>query len=378
LFELTRRDWAECRQQLREQYGAQIAAFERASVQLPELPESIPTADPIAAFGVDASRISELFDDPDIGTVGITVLLAGYPAPDPSLLVAAAALHRVRWIWLGAPDGDAESSLSWTVPCRIDPAARKRETDDLMAGLIAAVAAGAPGSPAGARPKVAPPPHPGDPPGAHTLAPAPYIHPMLLGIEALRASDHERALRCFRDAREAALGSGIETDAAEMEILVGAAGAQLALAEGTPIAPAASVFDAASKRAEGPGLLAMAAKAKLFEGVFAQAASQIEVAARSLLAAAELARRGSNSVLAFHALRLAGDLAAGASLDTRAAELWTEALDVVRELDPIEAEAGGLATAAAEVERRREALRVPVAARNVALSTGEAREETRS
>jgi hypothetical protein len=359
LFELTRGEWGECRHELRELYDGQVVAFECASVQLPPLPESIPTTDPVVAFAADASRISEVFSEPDLGTVGIIVVLVGDRTPDPGILVGAPGLDRVRWIWLGAPEDGADSPLAWTVRCRIDPAAQKRETDSLLTGVIAAVAAGAPGSPAGARPKMPPPPHPADPAGAGAVMPAPYLHPMLLGIEALRASELERAQRCFRDARDAALSAGSAADAAEMEILAGAAGAQLALAKGAPIAPAASMLDAAAKRAEGAGLLALAAKAKLVEGTLAQAAGQIEAAARSLLAAAELAHRGGNSVLRFHALRLAGDLAAGAALNTRAADLWTEALNIVKELDPIEAQSSGLAAAAAEIERARAALRAP-------------------
>jgi hypothetical protein len=371
-FDLGGAGWGARADELRARYEAQREAFQRAGHALPELPPPLAGAEPIAAFARDLGAVMRAFVRPDIGTRGVMVLLSPGAAVEARALAATPGLEEVRWIWLApaaedaaAPSASAPAAAGatdphvWTAACRIDRAAQQRESDELLAAAIAAVAAGAGGPPGGARPKMAPPPHPGDPggarrsdaPAAATPAAPPHLHPMLLGIQALRAADAELAMQRFREARAAAAAAGAAAEAVETEILLATTGAQLARERRLAFPPVAPLFDAAAERAEAAGLPAAAAKARFLLGVCASAAGEVEIAARALLAAAELAKAGGATVLCFHALRTAADLAARAGLRARAAELGREALDVARAMDPREASATGVTACAEEIER---------------------------
>jgi hypothetical protein len=113
----------------------------------------------------------------------------------------------------------------------------------------------------------------------------------------------------------------------------------------------APVFESAAARAEAAGAPATAAKARFFLGTAAASSGELPIAGQALLTAAEQARQAGNDILAFHALRLAGDLAAGAGLRARGAELWSEAVQVADGMGTASVE-GAKLTATAEALRR--------------------------
>ncbi|HXU80397.1 MAG TPA: hypothetical protein VN914_03305, partial [Polyangia bacterium] len=209
LFELTAPfsgkapGWSERTEALGEAYAAQVAAYDHAAIGLPALPALDPKLPPLQAFAVALAGLTRVFTAPDLETEGVLILLAPGHTPEGALfaqrlgeLAALPALAKVRWIWLDSrwPGDEAGPEIvaqpaAWQVPCRIDRTAQKRETDQLLASMRAAVATGGP--PGVARPRMAPPPHPSDPPLAAEpvpgLVPPAFLSALLEGVQALRA-----------------------------------------------------------------------------------------------------------------------------------------------------------------------------------------------
>jgi hypothetical protein len=338
LFELRAGDWEGRGQELLALYAARAAACEGAGVRLPAVPGTPRAgATAVAAFGVDLAAVARALDCVELGTTGIAVLLGAGLPDDGRPLLAAPGLEQVRWILLDAATKPVPSSArspdrkTWTVPCAIDRAAAERDTGERLSSLIAALESGDGSAPAGARPRCPPPSHPADPPTTSGDGPPPHLLPMLLGFKALRDADLPRAMAHFGQARDAAQAAGSTSEAVEMEILLASTAGQRALQQGASMAPLAPLFEGAAARAEAAGLMASAARARFFLGVFAVARRDAQIAGRSLMAAAELARRGDAPILRAQSLRMAGELALEAGLKPRALELLGEARRAARE-----------------------------------------------
>jgi hypothetical protein len=343
--------WDERATGLRAAYDARVAAFLEQGIALPPLPAPPPGAGPAAAFAACLARLARVFDDPALGTRGV-IVVATRAGDQVIELVGAPGLERVRWICLDAGAGTGVGSDA-AFACRIDRAAQKREIDELLAAMIAGIEAGACGAPGAARPRMAPPPHPSDAPAVDRAggAAAPQVRPLLAAIQAARAAGPAAALPPLRRARDAAAEAGLGVEAAEMELLLGAFAVSAALAQGGSMRQVAPVFESAAARAEAAGAPATAAKARFFLGAAAASSGELPIAGQALVAAAEQARRAGGGVLAFHALRLAGDLATGAGLRARGVELWSEAVQIADGMEATEARAAGLAPVAEALRR---------------------------
>ena len=357
--------WAERAEALREAYGAQVAAYDHRAIGLPALPAPDGKV-PLPAFAVTLAAVNKVFAAPDMETEGVLVLFAPgrtvegvVLAQQLAELAALPALASVRWIWLDSLwPGDSPrpeiaerlGNAAWSVPCRVDRAAQKKETDGLVASMLAAVATG--GLPGVARPKVAPPPHPSDPPPAQTpvpgVVPPGFLAGLLEGVQALRAGKPADALPCLRRARDACTSAGDVAGAVDVEILLGTIGSEVAARHGTPREPILAMLEGASRRAEEAGLHGQAAKSSLVLGCLARLAKESERAGRAFLRAAASAAQAGLPLVQFHALRMAGELALESNLRSKAQTLWREALDLAAAVPAAEA-AGGLTASAEEL-----------------------------
>jgi hypothetical protein len=348
--------WAERTEALREAYAAQIAAYDQRAITLPPLAPLEPRLPPLQAFALTVAAVTRSFTAPGMETEGIILLFAPGRCPEGPALAQqlgelAAALAPVRWIWLDdlwpgdAPSAEIAARLgpaARQVPCRIDRAAQKQESDALVASLLAAAAGG--GVPGVARPPVAPPPHPSDPPLPAEPGPAavpPGFLPALLeGVQALRASKPEDALPCLRRARDACQAAGDVAGAVDMEVMIASVASEVAARKGTPREPILTALENAARRADEARLLPQAAKTSLILGCLARLARDGERAGRAFMRAAAAAGQARIPLLQFHALRLAGEVALEANLRGRVQTLWQQALDTAAALP--EAEASGL------------------------------------
>jgi tetratricopeptide (TPR) repeat protein len=358
--------WGARTEALREAYARQVVAYDQRAIGLPALPPIDQGPAPTHAFATTLAAIARAFSSPDLETEGVMVVLApGRTAERGALaqalgeLAALPALAAVRWIWVEslAPDEPTPADLAprlgrgaCLLPCRIDRAAQKRETDALLGSMLSAVKTG--GLPGVARPRMAPPPHPSDPPAGAPVPGAPdaaYLGALLEGIQALRAGKPEDALACLRRARDACLAAGNTADAIDMDLLLGTIGAEVAARRSTPREPVLALLESATKRAEEAGLHAQAAKASLVLGCFARLGKDLERAGKAFMRAAGAAAKAKIPLLQFHALRMAGELALEAGLKPRAQTLWREALDVAAAIPEVEAEATGFRESADQV-----------------------------
>jgi hypothetical protein len=357
--------WPERTEALREAYAAQVAAYDNRAIGLPALAPLEPRLPPVQAFAMTVGALARAFTAPGLETEGILVLLnPGHCPEGPALaqqlgeLAAMSALAPVRWIWLDRlwpgdqPSAEIASRLgtgAWQVPCRIDRAAQKKETDGLVASMLAAAATG--GLPGVARPRMAPPPHPSDPPAPATpvpqLVPPGFLTGLLEGVQALRAGKPEDALPCLRRARDACNAAGDVAGGVDMDIMLATVASEVAARKGTPREPVLTSLESAARRAEEAALFPQAARTSLVLGCLARLVKDGERAGRAFMRAAAFAARARIPLLQFQALRLAGEVALEANLRGKGQTLWREALDLAAAVP--EAEAGGLAESVEEL-----------------------------
>jgi hypothetical protein len=359
--------WTERAGALREAYIRQVAAFDHQAIGLPALPPPDPRHAPLQAFVTTLAAINRVFAASGLETEGVLLLVDPGHTPEGAAfaqhlgeLAAFPALDQVRWVWLEPLwPGDAvapEITLrlgaeAWQVPCSVDRHAQKKETDELVAGMLAAAASG--GVPGVARPRVMPPPHPGDPPRpAQPLPPAVppgFIVGLLEGLQALRAGKSEDALAPLRRARDACLAAGDLVGGVDMDVLLATIAAEVAARRGTPREPILTSLEGAARRAEEAALFPQASKTSLILGCLARLAKDGERAGRAFMRAASQAAQARIPLMQFHALRMAGEVALEANLRGRAQTLWREALDTAASVPRVEADAGGLTASAEEL-----------------------------
>jgi len=357
--------WLERAGALREEYERRQDAFDREAITLPELPPLDESAEPLVTFAFQLKSVADAFSDEELGTKGVIVVLAPesiegavHFARELRGLAEAPSLSAVRWIWIQALSDAAEREAStpealgeavWRCACHVDAGEAQKEASDLLGGMTTAVASGA-GFPAGARPKVAPPPHPDDPPAVPPPADGrPSAHaflvPFLKAIQCQRDGGPLEAIRLLGEARDLCVASQRPLEAAQMELLAALAIAQAGLQEGAGIAPSVPVFQSAVERAEKAELPGIAATAAMVLGTFANLAKDPELAATSFMRSAALARKAAVPMLEFQALRMAGELGVKGGARERGGERLKDAIGVAAALPPADAQAAGLTDA---------------------------------
>jgi tetratricopeptide (TPR) repeat protein len=191
-----------------------------------------------------------------------------------------------------------------------------------------------------AKPDIAPPVRVG---AARSAAPpltANYIPPFVEGIKAVRRGDMRQAITLQREAHARRLAAGDTAGALEMEILLAVYQGQLALASRENTRPALETFERAIRAANDAGLVDVASRAGLLEGVLANAAGDAPGAVRTLQRAASLAETAGAHALQAEALRLSADLVSRAGLNDRAAQFRADAARAAARARP-PAAAGG-------------------------------------
>lgn len=367
--------WSERTHALRAAYERIVDAHQAEAIGLPDLPAAEPSQDPRLAFAKTLVCVATpLGPDGNTEAEGLLVVLAPNSVEDARAfarswreMIAAPTLASVKWLWLHRLEADetpfaqvseALGSAAVTRPCRIDRELQRREVDEMLARMRAALssAASLAGGATGARPRVPPPAHPGDPPSADvalaaTSAPA-FVDAVLGTAQALRRGDTEAALPVLRSARDACLSDGRASEAVELELLLATLAATVLPGKGQVHEQVKGLFANAARRAEAAGLHAQAANVWLMFGCAAMAQQDLEAAVGAFLQSAEGAEHARVPLVCFHALRFAGEMADSARLSTKARELWEAALQTVAVLPEAEVEALGLTGAAAELKER--------------------------
>jgi hypothetical protein len=378
--------WAERTATLRAAYEAIADAHQLEAVGLPELPAAEASVDLRLAFAKTlASVVTALAPDGETEAEGLLIVLAPDAVHDPRAfarawreMVAAPTLAHVKWIWLHRLEGrespcaqisDAMGTEVVTRPCRIDRELQRREVDQMLDRMRGALSAAGPlpGGPTGARPRVPAPPHPSDPPVVPvTMAAAAsvaFADAVLATAQALRRGRVEDALPALRDARDACMSEGRVPEAVEVELLLATLGATLLRGKGQLHDQVKGLFASAARRAEAAGIQAQAANVWLMFGCAAMAQGDLEAAVGAFLQSAQRAEQARVPLVRFHALRLAGEMAESARLVAKTRELWEAALQTAAAVPDAEAEAVGLAPAAAELRERLGGLKAPRPAR---------------
>jgi tetratricopeptide (TPR) repeat protein len=367
--------WTERTEELRETYERIVEAHQAEAVGLPELPASEPAEDARLTFAKTlVSVAAPLGPEGDTEAQGLLVVIAPTTVENPRAfarawreMMGAPTLASVKWIWLHrlevddvplAQVGELMGTAVVTRPCLVDRELQRREVDGMLARMRAAISAGAPlpGGATGARPRVAAPPHPSDPPLAtvsvDATPPTVFADAILATAQALRRGDTAEALPGLRTARDACLSGGRVSEAVELELLLATLAATVLRSKGQLHEQVKALFANAARRAEAAGLHAQAANVWLMFGCAAMAQQDLEAAVSSFLQSADRAEQAQVPLVRFHALRFAGEMADSARLSAKARELWEAALQTVASLPEAEAEAVGLTAAAAELKER--------------------------
>lgn len=355
-FSGTHEGWRDRTAMLRASYERIVEAFQADAISIAPLPAAIEEGEFRILFARTLVSVVDAFlPGTETETDGlIIVLAASFAEAAPTLarslraFVTSSALASVKWIWLhglhderplATVEGEIGASVV-TQPCRVDRDLQKTETDLLISRMRAAVRSDALTSPSGARPTVAPPLHPADPPNTgksmvQTATPnRAVVDGILAATQALREERAEDALEPLRLARDECLALGCIKEAVDAELLFATIAAGAAPRKGRLDSNVAMLFRNAADRAIGAGFEEQAAVVLLMFGCTAMAQGDHQTAIGAFVESAERAREGETPTIRFHALNFAGDMAKDVGLNDRAIGLWSEALATAKALKP--------------------------------------------
>jgi hypothetical protein len=308
----------------------------------------------ILAFASGIKALADALRSLKDGPKGVVVLLAPGPPADPETwrsdvreLITTPSLASVRWIWVeiaNVDSGEAVEGLASgqvaTAICRVDPAGRERELDELAEAIaIAPNTAAGPACIGAAWPRAGLPAHVTDRQPAPVVLSGvvpmegtidrPALAAMLRAATALRKGDASSAIALQREARDRCVARGLVAESIQMELLLATYTAQASFEAHLGSKVAIGVLVSASARAQRGCLPLLAAMAEIGVGMLARLDGDGELAARSFMKSATLAREAEAHGLEAEALRAAGQLALDARLSVRGKELLRSAAAAV-------------------------------------------------
>jgi tetratricopeptide (TPR) repeat protein len=325
------------------------------------------TKTPFARFGVELRALVERLQAPLEGVVLVLAPL-WVRAPKPwieelTVLLCQNGFASVRWVIVDledavcAPLSRALGRRARHVDARVDAAAARAETDEMLAAIKAA-----PSGATGARlcgaagPPELPPPRKNE---ATALTPAlamaagvpePLTNAALLqqlraltlgAARSTRDGNAPEATRQQREALELCLNARLVRESVVMELVLGGY-----VLQGGAHTHALDVFHRARQRAEAAGFAELAVQAQLAVAGSLFAQRRTAEATAAYVEAGQLGAALRSPVLAIESYRMAGQLLAASGMVDFAGAAWRRALDLANAATPLDRKASSAAETA--------------------------------
>lgn len=370
--------WRVRAQRMVEHWEGRVRVLAEEGIELRSLSGQRPaSADPLGAFGGWLNLVLQAIREP---LRGLVLILAPTRIEDPAtfeeevrVLMARAELENARWVIVDMREAPLDAlhgelgHRALRCECVRDDEAFAKDLDAMMAAADPEMPGPAKAGAAWPR-GVIPPPRPGEPrPPSEEEQQAMDVelaaagaNPVLAGAQgglmqrhmvvaatSLKRGDGQRAIEEQAEACRIAYESGARREALVQHLVL----ASYKLAAGME-AGAHADYSSASQRAEEWGCALEHAQANLALALLEARYGRHAEAAAHYGRAAESARAADATGLAIEAWRLAGQMAAEANLDERAAECFHRAIELAEGAEPQVAKTSSAPAAARQLAGR--------------------------